>query len=1601
MLSLLSISKKPLLFFVVFKKTSTQCQTKPGVMTKDQIVIYHDKKESKDKTEHQRLPGTEAEEPTAQKNLTETENQSEVRQEKKIVTDQSKDSIKGTDDPSDPGRSSEKSQANIFGPNQQTEEIVEESVHQKTKLENEKETTENYSWEKTFRRRPGTRDMGKPYEDTIISNIILNLLNDHEIQDFQISSNTDNFGDFDDVVIETRTSRGFKTRAVQLKHSDRRRLTLKQLARKTGDFSLIKYFNTTRKIQHKAHRFVLFTTHEFQPEKPKFKLEGENFFLEFVKVVVADESLRMSDKENCCYIFRIVEDEENVGKIQEYGAFFEQFCLYTDQERLETLRVSTVNKFMRMFGAKEEAFEKYFKIVSEWSLEDGIKDKLDKNRMQRTIALGILSPQIECLVFGQVTDKMRVLRDAIFPFDLTLVQKSSGEVVRRLWGDAADTIDLNELNKLRSTYGLSSNYINKLEDIDGKILAQLLWLMNKTPLIVNEHVNMSRAIRLCSDAKFILLGDGKRKIWMKYYTVFQSLLSLKLKSDLYNKVTQNFTISLQGKATLTLVEAFGSNEDFLRHLTLNNLLEMLNGPRLIGGDKETLPIPYIERSVSLNIIDIKYLNHVSNNTVIILNCEDHPEEVKRPSKHSLTEIDDFLDSPNHRTLLVPIFVVSKNRCSQSEFDKVCSETLQPKTVHYFKFLSNKNLEWVRSRGDISELHNYKLGGHSRNETEFWSFDFIKTINLVIGDPGMGKTELTKSLKNKCPCDYWTVIVTPQEVNLFYKQSKDRNYLNSFQTFILDEKYHHLDRLDKAYFRMCVKQNRVFYVWDALDEILTKYLDSVSTLIVQLSDQGFTQWVTCRRHLKSFLEKKFRVLSVSINQFNEREQEDYLRTRLDNMSDDVEAAIDKVKSNFAFIKHVDILGIPLQIFMLTEIIRQNTEKYLKLLDNSFLLTDLYHYFIDTKFELFYQNKLSIDVQEPNLKRLVDRDKKTLLAYCEKLALGAIFPEGADVNNLDDVDNVLHDCASIGIITGLVNNTPQFLHASFAEYLVAVYFSKNFEIIPRDTFFDQKYNNVRFFFDMLLARNSPAHIAVLYRNCDVLKHYDDEMLRRKDGGGRSALHLVCSWGQRRSRLAVTKSKVPRNCSYFIFLLVKKIVFSENVTSEKFVIQDYDTLSGEIETRGYLDGVLHLMNKCDVFEPDGLLGMTPLWYSRISESLGVELELLKFQKLRLDQPYSEFDRINILYYSALFGYDDVVKVFSDEQLPTYGEVNFVTTDDNITPLIIACSNGYKKIVDYLLICGAEINHGDDDGRTPLHASSENGHQKTVHSLVKSGAKINCCDNHGRTPLHAASTQGHEKIVAYLVKSGAEVNRPDNDGRTPLHASSENGHLKTTLYLLNSNAKINFPDNDGSTPLHSASENGHLKIVELLLKFGAEIDRADNDGWTPLYAAAYNGYKKTVECLVRSGAEINRADCGRSPLYAACEKGHGKTVEYLVRSGAEFDRASTYGCTPLFGAAANGHAGIVRFLVELGAGINCADDGGRTPLYAAAENGRRNVVEYLVECGAEVNRADNYGWTPRRAASFRKHTEIEVFLESRGARVSLQLNHKLSDESLNISIG
>ena len=263
-------------------------------------------------------------------------------------------------------------------------------------------------------------------------------------------------------------------------------------------------------------------------------------------------------------------------------------------------------------------------------------------------------------------------------------------------------------------------------------------------------------------------------------------------------------------------------------------------------------------------------------------------------------------------------------------------------------------------------------------------------------------------------------------------------------------------------------------------------------------------------------------------------------------------------------------------------------------------------------------------------------------------------------------------------------------------------------------------------------------------------------------------------------------------------------------------------------------------------------------------------------------------------------------------------IVTEDQRTPIYIACHNGHYDIVLYLLslshykpnndeyfaeslfrVCKAGylevIKHAIEDNkfdpirlrdqfqRSLLHLMCQYGHLKMVQYLVeKQGCSLDVRDDGKRTPLHSASLRGHTEVVQYLLaQQNCDMNVKNLFQRTPLHYASLNGHLSVVQYLTNDRrCDPGIGDEHNMTALHFACRSGYLDIVfHLIHRLGCLPDVKDSYGRTPLHYACLHGHNDVIKYLIKKKKckSDDKDKDHNTPLHCACYKNKLDSVKFL----------------------------------------------------------------------------------------------------------------------------
>ena len=249
-------------------------------------------------------------------------------------------------------------------------------------------------------------------------------------------------------------------------------------------------------------------------------------------------------------------------------------------------------------------------------------------------------------------------------------------------------------------------------------------------------------------------------------------------------------------------------------------------------------------------------------------------------------------------------------------------------------------------------------------------------------------------------------------------------------------------------------------------------------------------------------------------------------------------------------------------------------------------------------------------------------------------------------------------------------------------------------------------------------------------------------------------------------------------------------------------------------------------------------------------------------LKKNYENDELINITLLTAVRNTDLKSCINAIKLLLSYGaDINCI--DYKHTPLMVICSSSYKKskkrIIKFLLDCGADPNMENEDGRNALTLLCEKKgskkYIKIIKLLIKYKANVNNLNSNYWSCLLFAVENSYYKIAKLLLKNGADVNY--------ITDKSENESILNLACFWRQNEK-----ND--------------KLIKLLIDNDADVTNKNIFGETSLsnlikYATTYDDFE-IIKLLIKKGIEINYKNNNSKTLLMMCyeSENHKKIFEY-----------------------------------------------------------------------------------------------------------------------------
>lgn len=226
------------------------------------------------------------------------------------------------------------------------------------------------------------------------------------------------------------------------------------------------------------------------------------------------------------------------------------------------------------------------------------------------------------------------------------------------------------------------------------------------------------------------------------------------------------------------------------------------------------------------------------------------------------------------------------------------------------------------------------------------------------------------------------------------------------------------------------------------------------------------------------------------------------------------------------------------------------------------------------------------------------------------------------------------------------------------------------------------------------------------------------------------------------------------------------------------------------------------------------------------------------------------------------------------------------------------FKRIAEFLIKNGADVNIADDEGDTPLLYAvqycyiSQKLDTRNIDLLLKYKADVKVVNKDGESVLYylCAEKKPDLNLIKKFIKLGAPINTSGYNF-TPLTRALDNENIELAKLLIESGADVNLKNHNNKYPLCMACDIGDLSLVKYMISKGANVNVTGKENYTPLLYAADCDSKDSLEIvklLVEKGAKVNVSnDRGYTPLIYACwDRYHGfEIIKYLVSKKADIN--------------------------------------------------------------------------------------------------------------------
>jgi hypothetical protein len=748
-----------------------------------------------------------------------------------------------------------------------------------------------------------------------------------------------------------------------------------------------------------------------------------------------------------------------------------------------------------------------------------------------------------------------------------------------------------KFNELEAKYGDLFKYYREkivpdLEFRDGVALRKLnnqLGLLDKLKVLNYEFNNRREVFEKIN----FLNATGKKRILIVTNSVLLAFCALykKIYADTHNKLivdTENI---------------FFCHDTMMKNLTLKQIfVDLKESPSIarVIIDCSTSFVEVLDKEISsndfntfvvvTNKIDDSYCMNFDEQVLLNFDWSDLSENTKRvilkkyvnfqSRKIRLNKL--ISNSTTFITSKVIPFLFEENEIhlrssSSSEMFYIERKFLRKSMVLYYDGKNEENVfGQSQLRKNVESGKNDKLQPKIKFDynqidlNEFFNSTYTEKIILISDYAGTGKSYTLKHIRDEMCVRYKNHWIELIELKQYLDDFKINDF-NDFLSFIRDDILKIKNPLESAIFHELYANEKVTLLFDGFDEISPDCKQKVLKLIQLFNENPSHQlWVTTRTHLEIDLEEKFDILAYSIQPLSEQEQIDFLitywqkDTNINSNFIEIEKFAKKLIKELAFMMantSSNLIGLPLQVQMLADVYKQS------IVNNSFSnmefnlnFFEIYDKFLKSKIQIWSEGKgnlarkASLNSQNYSLNFLQIHHYFALKHYNTNI----VQDDEDDDNDIffgiehDEDEWTFEEISRCGIIRFDEKKNFNFLHETFAEFLLADFLSKNLKkkISKRNridlmnffmsTLTQKKFQIVRMFLNDIVSRDDDKMKNISFANQSI----PNEILLMCASEGQFDLCLFISKcvGEHLKNIVATMDDEHRN---FLMLASLKVV------------------------------------------------------------------------------------------------------------------------------------------------------------------------------------------------------------------------------------------------------------------------------------------------------------------------------------------------------------------------------------------------------------------------------------------------------------------------------